>query len=161
VTMARNDDVTLRDLAGADLPTLERLYRETPLRTPLPVGRFRGVTLARLRNAGARRPLFHLVEWFGFDLLSYGMDLGVPAWFFVKPRILLGEFDATGGRSRWRDTETYRLDYSRARLPGWVRRQLYDELKPLSADVLLGIGGINAGPGDGDHFFYAMVRATG
>ncbi len=150
--------MNLDDLARADLPALERLYREAPLSAPLPAGDFRGVTLARLDNTGAQNPLLRLVEWFGFELLPYGMQLDAPAWTFVRPSLRIGEFAATPGPSRWRKTDTFRLDYSRARLPRWLRAQLYDELKPLTADLLLGIGGVNAGPGEGDHFFYAMAR---
>ncbi len=151
--------MTLDDLTTSDAPALERLYRETPLAAALPPGRFRGVTLVRLRNGGADRRRHRLLEWLGFEALSYGMDLDRRVWQFVNPRIRLGEFDASPGPSRWRDTQTFRLDYSRARLPRPIRSALYDELKPLGDDLLLGIGGVNAGRGEGDHFFYAMVRA--
>jgi hypothetical protein len=35
---------------------------------------------------------------------------------------------------------------------------LYDEVKPLGPDLCLGIGGINARVGRGDHFFFALAR---
>jgi hypothetical protein len=35
---------------------------------------------------------------------------------------------------------------------------LYDEVKPLSADLLLGLGGVNAETGEGDHFFFTLER---
>ena len=31
-------------------------------------------------------------------------------------------------------------------------------VKPLSADLCLGLGGINAERGEGDHFFFALYR---
>jgi hypothetical protein len=65
--------------------------------------------------------------------------------------------DRNAGRSRWRDTETVRLHYEVSRLPGPVRAVLYDEVKVLSPSLCLGIGGINAARGRGDHFFYALV----
>jgi hypothetical protein len=34
---------------------------------------------------------------------------------------------------------------------------LYDEVKMLSPSLCLGIGGINAARGRGDHFFFALV----
>jgi hypothetical protein len=37
---------------------------------------------------------------------------------------------------------------------------LYDEVKPLSRDACLGIGGVNAGRGAGDHFFFVLERTA-
>ncbi|MFW6067010.1 MAG: hypothetical protein ACOC97_01635 [Myxococcota bacterium] len=34
-------------------------------------------------------------------------------------------------------------------------------MKPLSGRLLLGIGGINAGRDEGDHFFFALEQVTG
>ena len=150
---------TLAELARSDLPTLERLYRDTPIEAPLPTGTFNGRTLGRIRNAGANQPVARFVEWVGFELLLYGMNLDIPSWTFLRARVHLGDFVPTRGPSRWRDTETYRLDYKNATLPGVIKKRLYDELKPLGPDLLLGIGGLNGGEGEGDHFFYAMARA--
>ena len=37
-----------------------------------------------------------------------------------------------------------------------VRGMLYDELKPLADGRVLGLGGINAGAGEGEHFFFEL-----
>ena len=44
------------------------------------------------------------------------------------------------------------------RLPRFVRDMLYDEVKPLSERLILGIGGINRGRGEGEHLFFALER---
>jgi len=70
----------------------------------------------------------------------------------------MGHFQTQVGESRWRDTDAVSLRYQRSRLPRFVRDVLYDELKPLSADLVLGIGGINQDRGAGDHFFFALEK---
>lgn len=62
------------------------------------------------------------------------------------------------GPSRWRDTEAVTLHYERSRLPAPIRGVLYDEVKPLTDTICLGLGGINAERGDGDQFFFALER---
>ena len=60
--------------------------------------------------------------------------------------------------SRWRATQTFTLDYEKSRLPTPLRSTLYDELKPLSEDIVLELGGLNADGSGGDHFFFALER---
>jgi hypothetical protein len=48
------------------------------------------------------------------------------------------------------------LHYDVSRLP--IRRVLYDEIKPLADGTILGLGGIDAGRGEGDHFFFELRR---
>ncbi|PKN31442.1 MAG: hypothetical protein CVU63_23915, partial [Deltaproteobacteria bacterium HGW-Deltaproteobacteria-20] len=62
------------------------------------------------------------------------------------------------GPSRWRDTQTIRLHYHPSRLPGAVRTFLYDEVKPLTESLCLGIGGINAPRGRGEQFLFSLER---
>ena len=70
----------------------------------------------------------------------------------------LAAFEARVERSRWRETDSVVLRYEGSRLPGALRRLLYDEVKPLGEGLVLGIGGGNDGPGRGDHFFFALER---
>lgn len=57
--------------------------------------------------------------------------------------------------SRWRDTQTLQLHYDLTRLP--FRGQLYDEVKPLSETLCLGLGGLNRQPEkEGDLFFFLL-----
>jgi hypothetical protein len=145
----------LRELLSLGLPALERIYVETEL-GPSPRGRFRGVTIARLDNRGARRPLTRAAQWLGFELLPYGIDFDAATWFFVTPAVRIGRFEARRGRSRWRPTSAIRLHYDPSRLPRRVRALLYDEVKPLTERLVLGLGGLDAEAGDGDHFFFAL-----
>ena len=138
-------------------PELEALYRDTPL-GPRPEGVFDGVLLQWLDTPGARHPFFRATEWFAFELLCWGIRFHRSRWWFLRSCIAMGRFDATPGPSRWRDTATFRLRYDDPSLPRFVRDTLYDEVKPLSPGLCLGIGGINRERGDGDHFFYALSR---
>ncbi len=138
------------------LDELEALYREAPL-GPLPAGCFSGRMLHMLGTPGARRPLVRAVDWLLFDAPRYGIDFERRRWWFLHPRLAAGHFEVTRGRSRWRETETLRLTYQRSRLPRPIRALLYDEVKPLSPSLCLGLGGIDAERGEGDHFFFALT----
>jgi hypothetical protein len=146
----------LRELSTMDLSALDRLYADAPL-VALPRGRFDGVVLGRLATPGARRAFHYVVQKAGFEWISWGIDFDHARWFFLHPRARMGHFTAHAGRSRWRDTESYGLRYEVSRLP-WVGGALYDEIKPLSDSLVLGLGGVNAPVGDGDHFFFALTR---
>jgi hypothetical protein len=165
---------TVDELRRASLDELERLYRESPV-GPAPSGLYRGELLRWLDTRGARRPsvraadrtsnlggraaevrLATLVEWALFEAPRWGVDFARRRWWFVRPALAAGRFTATYGPSRWRETDTFRLEYGESRLP--VRALLYDEVKPLGADLCLGIGGLNAERGEGDHFFFALYR---
>jgi hypothetical protein len=50
-----------------------------------------------------------------------------------------------------------RLGYDVSRLPGFVRRHLYDEVRPLGPELCLGIGGLNRAAGRGALFYFALV----
>jgi hypothetical protein len=154
--MSEAGDITWSRLEGCDLDELEALYaEERPLL--LPAGCFRGVHLAWLNTAGARNPLIRPLQHLGFRLLPFGVDFAAQRWFFFRRELGVGRFVARPGRSCWRETDTIRLRYDISRLPPLVRNLLYDEVKPLSASLCLGIGGINAPRGRGDHFFFALV----
>jgi hypothetical protein len=145
--------MTADELAAASVDELERLYREAPL-GPEPRGVFRGRMLRYLSPPLA----FKALDWLMFDLPPYGIDFDRRAWWFVSPKLRSGRFDFTAGPSRWRRTETLRLEYGASRLPQVVRGLLYDEVKPLAGDLCLGLGGINRPAGSGEHFYFALTR---
>jgi hypothetical protein len=149
-----SDAVTLERLRLCSLAELEALY-STPRPVGVPNGILRGVHLAWL-DTGARHPVLRLLLYLGFRLTPFGIDFTAHRWFFFHRRLAAGRFTADVGASRWRDTDTVRLCYDVSRLPGPLRAWLYDEVKPLSSTLCLGIGGINAPRGRGDHFFFAL-----
>ena len=151
--------MNLSDLEHADRATLEDLFASEPVGAlSIPHGRFTGTHLSWLPGRRPRVDWLHPIIWMGFDLLRFGIDFDDARWFFVAPRMRVGHFRASVGPSRWRDTSTVRLDYDVSRLPGPVRGLLYDEVKPLSDDLCLGIGGTNADRGEGERFFFALTR---
>jgi hypothetical protein len=150
---------TLAALCESSLAALEDLYRVAPL-GPRPRGRFRGRVLARVDGPLAQ-------SWRGraivapFAHLPFGIDFTSAVWFFVRPWMRMGRFRMERGRSRWRDAEVLRLEYDGSHLPHAVRGLLYDEVKPLDDRLCLGLGGINAGVGTGDLFFFALYPDPG
>jgi hypothetical protein len=149
--------MTAAELLRLDLAGLESLYNDTP-RGPAPRGLFRGRKLAWVDGGGARRAHVRLVDGLLFGALRFGIDFDRRLWWFVRPSLALGRFELDAGPSRWRDTDTFQLHYQASRLPAPVRTLLYDEVKPLGDDLCLGLGGINAPLGEGDHFFFALTR---
>lgn len=141
---------TARELRSNPLEVLERLYRDAPA-GPAPSGRFRGEVLHRIDSPYARRWSSSAVL-LPFERLPFGVDFGSGAWFFLYRRVQLGHFRVEAGRSRWRDTQTLQLHYDVSRLP--FRGVLYDEVKPLSDTVCLGLGGLNRD--SGDLFFFLL-----
>lgn len=139
---------------------LERLFAR-PLETLMPSGVFRGRWLRRMENPVAKRPVWRWSLKVAFEWTPFGIDFNRRLWFFFGPRLVMGRFDPRAGPSRWRDTDVIGLHYERSRLPKPVRRILYDEIKPLSEDLVLGIGGVGAGSGAGDHFFFALEKMAG
>jgi hypothetical protein len=144
-------------LGSLPLTDLERLFRDAPL-GPTPNGRFLGRFLSWLPTRGARKAHVRAMDWLLFQRLRFGIDFDRDRWWFVTPALVVGRFEATPGPSRWRDTDVYRLAYGPSRLPRPIRAALYDEVKPLSDGVCLGIGGLNADAGDGDHFLFSLER---
>lgn len=147
--------VSLHQLEQSSLAELEAIYAERdPVRSP--TGRFRGVHLLRLDRPGARRPWY--VGSVGFGHVSFGIDFDQRRWFFVHPELQVGRFVTHVGPSRWRDATVVQLHYGVSRAPRFVRQVLYDEVKPLSDELCLGMGGIALDRGKGDHFFFALER---
>ena len=150
--------MTPQALASATLDDLERLYREAGPPITVPRGRFRGRHLAWLARGSATPGWLGPVLWLGFYKIPFGVDFDDRRWFFVRPGARIGHFQPEIGASRWRDTSTIRMSYHPSRLPSPVRSLLYDEVKPLTPTLCLGIGGINAPRGSGEQFFFALEK---
>jgi hypothetical protein len=146
---------TASALRGSSVEALEQLYRDAPI-GPAPSGRFRGEALHRVDAPHTRSPAVSAIL-VPFERATFGIDFTSCTWFFFHPRVRIGRFRAEPGRSRWRDTETLRLRYDVSRLP--IRAALYDEVKPLTDTLCLGLGGINLPKGRGDLFFF-LLEAT-
>ncbi len=145
----------LASLRSAGLDGLEQIYRQSPVGAA-PSGLYRGHFLGWLQTRGANRWWVRAINGTLFERTRFGIDFDRRLWWFVRPGLAAGRFVFSPGPSRWRATECYRLEYGVSRLP--VGRLLYDEVKSLDGDLALGIGGINADAGEGDHFFFALTR---
>lgn len=141
------------DLQTASRAELEAIYADAPV-APLPTGVWRGHYLQELPMNPAERLLARAM----FKWPTFGLDLDACGWWFVRPTRVVGHFAPLPGRSRWRDADVIRLDY--AQTPWPLRRVLYDELKPLGDDAILGIGGINRDGPRGAWFFFALERVA-
>jgi hypothetical protein len=153
-------NITLEELMNASLRELEEIYLNEPVRDKPSGGEYRGTVLKRLNNPGANNRFNILSQWALFDLSPFGINFyhGRGNWYFVHPKLTTGEFRWRRQTSRWRDTETIGLHYDGSQLPNVIRNLLYDEVKPLSGSLMLGIGGTNADVNQGDHFFFALCR---
>lgn len=148
--------LSLETLLQADLDELERIYREHDPVEPARAS-FRGYYLGPVDSRGARAVSNRIIQ-LGFRLPPFGVDFASQHWFFFSRRLRVGRFREERARSRWRDTETIALHYDVSRLPGPIRRRLYDEVKPLTERLMLGLGGLNEERGRGDLFFFALQR---
>ena len=145
-------------LRGRSLAELENLYVTTRTPGAAPRGSYAGEFLCWVDSPGARRPDVRALDTLMFRAVRFGVDFDAQRWWFVRPSLRAGRFRVSAGRSRWRDTETLRLEYDVSRLPRFVRTRLYDEVKPLADGLVLGLGGINREAGVGEHFFFALTR---
>ncbi len=147
--------MNLDQLKQHDMQELERLFCGTePLF--IPKGCYDGCVLGRLDEAGNRRPLYLGSK--SFEIVPFGVDFDVCKWFFFTPFVQVGHFRTEIAKSRWRDCETITLNYEVSRMPDFARKIFYDEIRPLSDDLCLGIGGFNYEAGIGDHFLFALER---
>lgn len=149
-------DWTLDELRSMSLGHLDSVYRRDVALAP-PRGVYRGRVLRWIDHPTARR--WRWSERLGFAWTPFGIDFERRLWFFWTTRLAVGRFEPRVHPSRWRETEAIGLHYEVSRLPGFVKAVLYDEVKPLSERWMLGIGGIDGGPGVGDHFYFALERA--
>jgi hypothetical protein len=151
--------MTMSRLVHCSLGELESLFIAEP-HASVPTGCHRGTYLVRLQTPGARARRNRLVEYVAFEAIPFGVDFRSCAWFFFFRQLQLGRFRPEACPSRWRTTEVIALHYESSRLPAPIRGILYDEIKPLTATVCLGLGGMNAERGLGDHFFFALERVA-
>ncbi len=149
---------TLAELTSASVAELEVLYQSDRV-VAVPGAVFRGHFLCWLDTAGAHNPVYRATEALFFEHMAFGVDFAQRRWFWFSPTLAVGHFSATVGPSRWRDTATLRLTYDDRFIPWAIRSRLYDEVKPLSDALCLGIGGIDGPRGLGDHFFFALTPA--
>ena len=170
-TLARQSSVDVQlpdDLERLNDAELEDIYaHERPF--SVPAGVFYGRHLGWLNTRGGGNPILRPLLHLAFRATPFGIDFESRLWFFNSPirrpdsrprlpLVKMGRFESVVGPSRWRDTDTVRLHYERSALPRPIRALLYDEVKPLSEDLCLGIGGTNAARGRGDCFWFALVR---
>ena len=144
----------MADLSTLSVSDLEALYHE-PL-GPVPAGDHTGEFLSFLDSRGGRDRRYRAMSTAMFRWPRWGVDFERRLWWFGGRRLALGRFRAERGRSRWRDAEVLQLHYDESRLPGGVRGQLYDEIKPLADGRILGIGGIVERGAPLDLFFLAL-----
>jgi hypothetical protein len=147
----------LDTLLRADRRSLEELYAR-PAELTVPTGAFRGHYLRSCESPGAARLANRLMVWAGFRLPPFGVDFDRRCWWFWLPQLGVGRFSPTVGHSQWRPAETVRLEYHGSALPRSIRQALYDEVRPLTADLCLGLGGLNRPTGEGELFFFALSR---
>lgn len=144
-------------LEGRSADELERTYGG-PLAAPALSGVFEGRFLRFLDTRGAHRLPTRVMDTLLFDWTRFGIDFDRRLWWFGWPGAGIGRFRDSPGPSRWRDTDVLRLEYDVSRLPSPVRKLLYDEIKPLDDDHALGLGGLDAPRGEGDHFWFELRR---
>ncbi len=151
---------TAEELHQLSIGELEQIFCET-CPVELPYGCFKGRHITRLNNPGAKLPLSRVLEFLGFEVAPFGVDFRSNRWFFFSSLIQAGRFAPQVSRSRWRPTDVVSMHYNVSRLPGPMRNFLYDEVKPLSDTLLLGLGGINRELNMGDHFFFTLELMEG
>lgn len=139
------------------LNQLESLWAR-PTALPPPRGRYRGHVLRRIDHETSRRARWLWTERIAFEWIPFGIDFDRRLWFFITGHLAMARFEARPGPSRWRDAEAIGLSYGPSKLPHVVRSVLYDEVKPLSGRLVLGIGGISRARGEGEHFFFALDK---
>ncbi len=143
-------------LTGCTQDELEARYAG-PLHAPPLEGVLAGRMLRFLETPSARSVYTRAIDTVLFGP-RFGIDFDRRLWWFHHPWLATGRFRASVGPSRWRDAEVMRLEYDVSRLPGPIRGLLYDEVKPLGPDHALGLGGINAPRGQGEHFWFELRR---
>ncbi len=153
-----SESLTLAELRRFSLAQLEELYCEPTSSLEVPTVAFEGLHLAWLDTPEARHPLLRPIIYLGFAAAPFCVDFERSCWSFLGRRLKMGRFEARIGPSRWRKTDTICLHYEASRLPGPIKGLLYDEVKPLSDSLCLGLGGINKSEGRGECFYFALSR---
>jgi len=138
-------------LRRATSSELERLYA-APSTLANPSGRYAGCFLQRTAGWESAGLLLRSAVALGFSALPFGVDFDRRVWRLAGGAVTAGRFELQPGPSRWRPTRTFAMHYEASRLPTFVRALLYDEVKPLDDDLLLGLGCV----AQGDLFFFAL-----
>ncbi len=149
----------LKELKSKTLNELEELYREDrPV--DVPAGIYRGTILRWFPKTEAEPRWSRPLSWLGFDLAPFGVDFDKRRWFFWFDRApRFGHFNPVVGQSFWyKDALTLQLHYETSRLPDAIKSTLYDEVKPISEDLCLGIGGLNPRANPFRIFFFALEK---
>jgi len=149
--------IELSDLKRCSIRVLENIY-ENEGAADVPQGVYKGTHLGWIEDNINHRQLLKSGIFLGFKLAPYGIDFDRKRWFFINKNARIGHFRAETERSRWRDTDAVCLHYESSRLPRMIRSHLYDEVKPLTDSLCLGVGGINKPDGGGDIFYFALTR---
>ena len=144
--------MTVEDLADMSLSQLEQVWSELPC-APLPTGLWQGAYLAELPMSRPKRFLARAL----FKRRLFGINLDAHKWWFRDASSTLVEFAPRPGNSRWREADVIQLHYERTG-PILFRTMLYDELKPLNENCILGLGGSNHDDARGTWFFFTLSR---
>lgn len=161
-TLLTDADALIAEFKSYETKELEHLFAANDASLRLESGNYKGTWLRRIEHAGSYKPFNLVSQWLLFDVTPFGITLhadGTGIWYFFHPTIAAGEFRLTEEKSQWRSTEALTLRYDDAKLPGFVRALLYDEIKPLSNLHAIGIGGFNEPTGEGDNFFFLLTPA--
>jgi hypothetical protein len=154
-------ETLVAEFRAKSLNQLETIFMgAAPLAYPAP-GNYAGTWLKRIENSGTYKPFNLISQWLMFEITPFGITFHADAtgiWYFFNPSLAAGNFAMANGASMWRDTKAVALNYETAKLPGFIRGILYDEVKPLSENHALGIGGFKGPAGDGDNFFFLLTR---
>lgn len=138
---------------------LEALYLHNDAFAIPTEGTYRGRYLLRIDSEASRNWFYNFVVYACFQTRHFGLNFfrDHANWYFHHKSLAAGYCAPTTQRSRWRDCDVIALDYAKSRLPAPIRNLLYDELKPLSDTLLLGMGGANLkNRSKGDLFFFCI-----
>ena len=159
--MNTDADTLIADFRAKPAAELDAIFSAPgAARLPQP-GNYKGTWLRRIENAGTYKPFNLISQWLMFELTPFGITFNADAtgiWYFFNPALAAGNFAMCAEASKWRNTQCATLNYENAGLPGPVRDILYDEVRVLSDNHCLGIGGFKGPAGDGDNFYFLLTR---
>jgi len=144
--------ITPDELAQMSMGQLEQVWSMYPC-APLPGGMWQATYLEEFPMTPTKKLLARAL----FKWRLFGLDLNTHKWWFKDATRAVVEFDPQHGPSRWRDADVIQLHYETTG-PRLFRGMLYDELKPLNENCILGIGGSNQDNAQGAWFFFALSR---
>jgi hypothetical protein len=148
---------SLDDLRRLSPAELEDLYcRDESVEQPH--GCWAGKLLCWLDSPESKNWFYRPALAAMFQYSPFGIDFDEKCWYFWSRNLKTGRFTASVGPSLWRPTQTVVLRYEVSRLPGPVKSLLYDEVKPISNRLCLGMGGINLSGRPGEIFIFGLER---